>query len=55
MCVLVFIVTSLQAALKNYAHKSSMEEKQDQVERFKVRNKLLTIHRVHKHWIFMEF
>ena len=26
-----------QAALKNYCHKSSMEEKQEQVERFKVR------------------
>ena len=28
---------NFQAALKNYCHKSSMEEKQEQVERFKVR------------------
>ena len=26
-----------EAALKNYCHKSSMEEKQEQLERFKVR------------------
>ena len=26
-----------ETALKNYSHKSSMEEKQEQVERFKVR------------------